>query len=260
MSDDNKALALKSDNSLAELPISFEDLKKDAELGGEVGLKDISIPFLYVLQTNSPQCNVDSEKYIEGATAGMFLLTVLDEIYDGRKVGITVVPCYYERKIMEWIPREEGGGLVGSYPAEDPIMNKAKPNEKNQMMLPNGHMLMDTAYHYLMVYNEETRIWTQAIMPLKSTALKVSRKLNSVVKKTLIPGTTDRAPRFLYKYNIKTVKEQKDTNIWSSPVFEQIGLVTKEVYDACKAYSVIASQNLLARAPESSEHVEDNVI
>jgi len=72
-------------------------------------------------------------------------LTVVEKIFAGRKEGITVVPCYYERKIMEWVRREDGGGLVGSYPAEDPIMQKAKPNDKNQMILPNGHQLMDTA-------------------------------------------------------------------------------------------------------------------
>lgn len=262
MADDKttSALAMKSETSLAAMPISLEDLKKDAELGGEVGLKDIAIPYLYILQTNSPQCNEDSEKYIEGAKNGMFLLTVIDKIYEGRDKGIFVVPCYYERKIMEWIRREEGGGLVGSYPAEDPIMQQAKPNEKNQMILPNGHMLMDTAYHYVLVYDEADKTWTQAIMPMKSTALKVSRKLNSIIKKTVIPGTTDRAPRFLFKFNFKTVKEQKDTNVWSSPAFEQVEMVTREIYDNAKAYSIIASQNLLARAPESTDNPDSDVI
>jgi hypothetical protein len=260
MADEKGALALKSETSLANMPMPLEDLVKDAQLGGEVGLKDIAIPYLYILQTNSPQCNEDSEKYIEGARAGMFLLTVMDKVFEGRDKGITVVPCYYERKIMEWIQREEGGGLVGSYEAEHPIMRDAKPNEKGQMILPNGHMLMDTAYHYVLAYDESDKTWVQCIMPMKSTGLKVSRKLNSIVKKSLIPGTQNKAPRFLFQYNLKTIKEQKDTNIWSSPVFEQLGIVSKEVYDAAKAYSIIASQNLLARAPETNGHVESNII
>src|SRR5262245_9849572 len=258
--NDEKALALKSETSLANMPISLEDLKKDAELGGQIGLKDIAIPFLYVLQTNSPQCNPDHEKYVEGAKAGMYLLTVVDKVFDGRDKGILLVPCYYERKIMEWIAREEGGGLVGSYEAEHPIMRDAKPNDKGQMILPNGHMLMDTAYHYVLVYDETDKTWTQAIFPMKSTALKVSRKLNSIIKKTLIPGTQNRAPRFLYSFNFKTVKESKDTNVWSSPTFEQYGIVSREVYDNAKAYAQIAGQNLLARAPESAENVDSEVI
>ena len=257
MSDDPKALALKSNTALANMPVSIEELVKDSALGGELTLKDISIPYLYILQTNSPQCNPDDGKYIEGATAGMFYLTVVEKIFEGRKEGITVVPCYYERKIMEWVRREDGGGLVGSYPAEDPIMQKAKPNDKNQMILPNGHQLMDTAYHYILVYDPEDGSWTQAIMPFKSTGLKISRKLNSIVKKTYIPGTQKRAPRFLYTYNFKTVKEQKDTNIWSSLSFEQTDMALREVYANAKAYSEIAAQDLLTRAPEPSEGIQE---
>lgn len=259
MTDTQKALALKSETSLAEMPMSMEELQKDANLGGKIGLKDISIPYLYVLQSNSPQCNPDNDKYIDGAVAGMFLLTVKDKVFDGRKDGIKVVLCYYERKIMEWIPREQGGGLVGSYPADDPIMFKAAPNERGQLMLPNGHMLMDTAYHYVLVHDLEDNSWTQAIMPLKSTALKVSRKLNSLVSTTNVPGSKNKAPRFLFEYKVTTVKEQKDVNVWSSPAFQQLNLVTKQVYSAAKEYSIVASQNLLARAPEPTDRVMDDV-
>lgn len=253
----DKQLALKSEYALADIPMSLEELANDAQLGGNLGMADIAIPYLYVLQTNSPQCNSDHEKYIDGAKAGMLLLTVRDMLFEGRVQGITVVPCYYERKIMEWIDRDKGGGLVGSYPAEDPIMKQAKPDEKGRMMLSNGHQLIDTAYHYVLVEDPETRTWTQAIMPLKSTALKVSRKLNSVVTTTMIPGSNKVAPRFLFKYNMSTVKETKDTNVWSSPKFLQEGMVTKEVYDKAKAYAQIASQNLLQRSPEPADVVNE---
>ena len=246
-------LQLKSETALATVPIDLDTLAKDAELGGKVGLKDIAIPYLYVMQALTPQANPDNDKYIEGASAGMFLLTVKNKIYDGRKEGIKVVLCYYERRIMEWIPREQGGGLVGSYPADDPIMNQARPNDRGQMMLPNGHQLMDTAYHYVLVYDKSDETWTQAIMPLKSTALKVSRKLNSELSTSMVPGKKQKAPRFLFEYNIKTAKEQKDENVWSSPVFVQGDIVSLEVYNAAKEYAKIAAQNLLSRAPEPTE-------
>jgi hypothetical protein len=253
-------LALKSENALADIPMDIADIEKDARLGGDLGMRDIAIPYLYILQLNSPQVNPDNDKYIEGASAGKFLLTVRDKVFEGRVNGVTVVPCYYERKIMEWIDRDKGGGLVGSYPAEDPIMKQAKQNERGQWILPNGHMLIDTAYHYVLVQDPETMSWTQAIMPMKSTALKISRKLNSVVATAVIPGTTKMAPRFLYKYNLTTVKEQKDTNVWSSPYFLQDSMVTKEIYDRTKAYAQIAAQNLLQRSPEAVEHVNEDSV
>jgi hypothetical protein len=248
---EEKKVALASSNALASIPMSVEEMAADANLGGKMGMADISIPYVYLLQSNSPQCNADHEKYIKGAAASMVLLTVSDKIFEGRTTGVTIVPCYYERKIMEWIDRDAGGGLIGSYPADDPIMKKATPNAKGQMVLPNGHMLMDTAYHYILI--KDGNSWVQAIMPLKSTALKASRKWNSALQTTTIPGSAGvRAPRFLYQYQLTTMKEQKDQNIWNSPVFTQGEMVTKEVYDAAKTYAKIASQNLLQRAPDTS--------
>ena len=59
----------------------------------------------------SPQLNKNSGNYIEGASAGDLINTVSGEVYDGEK-GISVVPCAYSKKYIEWIPREKGGGLV----------------------------------------------------------------------------------------------------------------------------------------------------
>ncbi len=258
MTDSKTEVALKSETALAELDIDMADLQSDAELGGKIGLKDIAIPYLYVLQTNSPQCNPDHEKYIAGATAGMLYLTVVEKIWEGRTEGITVVPCYYERLIVEWIPREAGGGMVGSYPTEDPIMSKAKPNEKGIPTLENGHNLMDTAYHYVLVKDPTENRWHQAIMPLKSTALKVSRKLNSVISTQVLKNTkgeTFIAPRFLNSWKLTSVKEAKDTNVWSSPKFVLNGMVTREVYSQAKDYAKVAGNDLLRRAPEDPEMV-----
>jgi hypothetical protein len=251
---------MKSESALGSVPMNIEDLEHDVALGGVIGLKDISIPYLYVLQTNSPQCNEDNAKHVEGAKAGMLILTVKNEVYDGRVDGLTIVPCFYERKIMRWVDRDKGGGLVGSYPAEDPIMKQAKQNERGQWIMPNGDQLIDTAYHFLLVQNPKTLGWTQAIFPMKSTALKVSRAWNSQVATTLIPNSNKPAPRFLFKYNLSTVKEQKDTNVWSSPKILQLDMVTKEIYDQAKDFAKIAAQNLLMRAPESTDAAIDDSV
>lgn len=247
--------------SLAEVPISIDELEKDVALGGKVGMQDIAIPYLYLLQTNSPQVNPDHEKHIEGAVASMFYLTVIEKIFEGRKDGLILVPCYYERLITEWIPREQGGGLIRSYPAFDPIMDKAKPDDKGRMYLDNGHLLVDTAYHYDLVLDPVAKIWHQCIMPLKSTFLKRSRKLNSDIQTTMIPGTDKRAPRFLYKYVVKTMKEQKDDNVWNVPVFSQSEMVDTELYQNARTYAKIAASNsaMLRRPAEESASASPTV-
>jgi hypothetical protein len=251
-------VATKKENAV--LPFDVSELQKDAKLGGEVSARDISIPYLYILQPMSPQCNIDSPKYIQGATPSMFYLTALEKVYNGRDDGLTVVPCYYERLITEWIDRDAGGGLVASHPTDTPLLAQAKPDDKGRPTLPNGHKLVETAYHYVLVQDPGTGVWHQAIMPMKSTFLKASRKLNNQIVTTMIPGTQTVAPRFLFKYNVKTLKEQKDQNIWSVPVFTQLDMVTKEIYTAAKSYAEIASsgqmrQNVVAGDQQAQQEL-----
>ncbi|MDQ3239679.1 MAG: hypothetical protein M3P33_04090 [bacterium] len=261
MTTNSKEMALASTSALAEVPINIADMEADVALGGKLGMKDISIPYVYIMQTNSPQVNPDNNKYIQGAVAGMILLTNLDIVFEGRNTGLKFVPCYYERKINEWVDRDKGGGLVGSYGGDDPIMNRAKPNDRGQMILPNGHMLVDTAYHYVLVHDEASNIWHQAVMPLKSTALKHSRRMNSTLATTKIPGTDKQAPRFLHPWIMKTTKEQKDTNVWSAPAFEPSNkMVSADVYAAAKAYAKIAGAGLLRRSIEETEVKNAKVI
>lgn len=239
--------------TLANIGVNLEEMRKDAKLGGELNMQDIAIPYLYLLQSNSPQAQVDHDKYIQGATASMFYLTVIERVYEGRAKGLRIVPCYYERQITEWVDRDAGGGLVRSYPWNDPIISKAKTDDKNRLRLANGHLLVETAYHYVMMQDPETMVWYDCIMPLKSTMLKKSRKFNSEISDTKIPGTQDKAPRFLYTWIIKTQKEQKDQNVWNIPIFTREELVTADVYQHAKMFSRVAEQTTLRRPAVEAE-------
>lgn len=253
-------ITLKSENALAEVPMSIEDMSDDAELGGKVTLKDIAVPYLYVLQSNSPQVNADHSKYIKNAASGMWYLTNLEAVFDGRETGIEFIPCYFEALVTEWTPREQGGGLIASHDPGAEILNKAKPNERGQLFLPNGHQLIDTAYHYVLVKRPDTGAWIQAIMPLKSTALKVSRRMNSTIATTMIPGTNKQAPRWLYKWHGVTTRETKDQYVFSAPKFTQLGMVTAGEYNAAKQYALVAAKGLLRRAAleSAAEETVDN--
>lgn len=238
------------------LPVDFDDMAQDAKLGGEVGMKDIAIPFLYVLQTNSPQVNADHGKYVRGATAGMLYLSVIEKAFEGREMGIKIVPCHYQRNITEWKPRESGGGIVKVHDIDSPIIKQSTPNEKGIPVLPNGNLLVETAVHYVLVNSGEPgSVWYQAIMPLKSTALKVSRRLNSAIAVLRVPGRPEMAaPRFLYAWNLKSVKEQKDDQVWSSPAFALAGVVDQITYKAARAYSMIAATGALQATEQADDH------
>ena len=248
-----KEVTMKSDTALAPIPMDLDQMVRDAELGGVIGLSDISIPYLYVLQSNSPQCNPDHPKHISGAIAGMLYLTQFEEVFEGREGGLTIIPCYYERLITEWLPRETGGGLVTSHPASSDIMEKAMVNDKKQAILPNGHQLIDTAYLYNLVHITKTNTWVQSIMPIKSTGLKAVRKMNSTIATTKIPNTDKQAPRFLFKWAVTTKREAKDQYVWSSIAFQQEGMVTNEQYNSARTFAMIAAKGIMRQAVVQKE-------
>lgn len=239
----------------AQLPagLDMEDILRDSGAGVDsMGMDDVAVPYLYVLQTNSPQVNPDSDSYIEGAKAGMFFNNVSNEVYDGRNEGLVVIPCAYERKYVEWVPRDSGGGYVADHDIDSGILSETTPNEKGIPCLGNGNLIVETAYHYVYFKNPKDGQWDQIIIPMKSTFLKKSRRWNKTLMATLIPGTTSRAPRWLYPYIIKTVKESKGDQTWSNVDLTRMEeMVTADQYRAAKAFAELFSSGAIIKARET---------
>lgn len=239
----------------AQLPagLEMEDILRDSGAGVDtMGMDDVAVPYLYVLQTNSPQVNPDHDAYVEGARAGMFYNNVSGEVYDGRENGIVVIPCAYERKYVEWVPRDSGGGYVADHDIESGILSETTPNEKGIPTLKSGNLIIETAYHYVYMKNPENGVWEEIIIPMKSTMLKKSRRWNKTLMATLIPGTSNRAPRWLYPYNLKTVKESKNDNTWSNFDITRLPeMVTAEQYRAAKSFAELFSTGMITRAKET---------
>lgn len=242
-------------NESAQLPagIDMEDLLKDSGAGvSGMGMDDVAVPYLYILQQMSPQVDPDNDAYVEGAKPGMFYNNVNEEIYEGRENGIIVIPCAYERKYVEWVDRDSGGGYVADHDIDSGILSECTPNEKGIPVLKNGHLIIETAYHYVYMKNPLTGVWEEIIIPMKSTMLKKSRRWNKTLMATLIPGTTNQAPRWLYPYRLRTVKETKNNNTWSNYDIERLPeMVTAEQYRACKAFAELFSKGLVTRAKET---------
>jgi len=86
------------------------DYGDDAGAGYEnTDQSDFAIPFISVLQTNSPECEKNHAKQVDGAEAGMLMNTVTKELFDGGE-GLVVIPCDTSHVFTEWVPRDEGGG------------------------------------------------------------------------------------------------------------------------------------------------------
>lgn len=166
------------------------DYGEDAGKGYEnTDQSDFAIPFLSVLQTNSPECDKQSPKYIDGAEAGMLFNTVSKDLTDGKE-GLVLVPCDTSHVFVEWVPRTEGGGggagFRGIHETGSDIVKacKAAAQESGAFgKLPTEDKteLVETFYVFaLLLPDVEAAEPSEFVMvPFTSTKIKVYKRILS---------------------------------------------------------------------------------
>ena len=220
----------------AGLPANmFED---DAAKGlGTIGQEDLALPFLKILGQLSPEVNKRDGKYVEGAEPGMIFNSVSGELYDGVK-GIDVIPCFYKLEYIEWKDRGEGlGAPVAIYDSSSDIMSKTKPDANYKDRLPNGNYIEKTASHFVIVSGDSP---STALISMKSTQLKISRKWNSMMSGIKMKGANGMftPASFSHIYKLKTTQMSNDKGTWFGWEVSKVGPVTdKGLYDQAKGFS-----------------------
>ena len=253
------AVAVKdSPDALAELGMSAEELLADSGKGKEhVETKDLAIPFISILQANSPQVNPRDGKYVQGAQQGMIFNSVTKKLYPGEK-GILVVPCEYQRRYAEWKLREEGGGLIADYGMDDTVFKTAvrrEVGEKKLDMLPNGHQIVESGTHYVLLLDEETFTPEQAVIGMASTQRTKSNRWNTLVSLYQAPhpidkGKTFNPARFYCAYRLKVVPESRNNqNFWGWDIVHEKPTLElpngRDLYIAARAFNAAVNQGLV---------------
>ena len=243
-------VAAKNEGALA-LNSMFEE---DALSGFEgMNQDDFALPFLRLLTNTSPEVGE-----VEGAMPGMVYNTVTGDLYDGKK-GIEVVPCAYVRQYIEWAPRGSGSGApVAMYPATSDVLSRThrEPGD-NKDYLDNGNYIENTANHYVMVIRDDGTP-EPALISMKSTQLKKSRKWNSMMQSVKVAGKNGlfTPPMYSQVYRLTTVAESNDKGKWFGWEVERVGPVEDAgVYQAAKAFalSVNAGDVKVKHHDESAE-------
>ena len=206
-------VSVKDDNTALVKHTKFSKVKS----GGfsEVTTEDLAIPFIRILQALSPQVQTREPQYLEGASAGMIFNTVLKQAYDGEK-GIDVIPCHYNRRFVEWQPREQGGGYINSYLPDDPIVNTTQPDDKGNDVLPNGNYLSNTS-QFFVVFLHETMGAQKGLITMTSSQLKKSKQWLSQAQSLTGKDANGDAfilPFFSTVYKLTTVPEKSDKGSW----------------------------------------------
>lgn len=229
------------------------DYGKDAGLGMENTTADsFAIPFLAVIQSNSPQCVQGDAKFMPEARPGMFLNTVTNKLYAGDR-GVLIVPVAYRRAFLQWGPRQgEGGGFKGEHTAEAVAKLRAErkvvefegrlyePMADGSVNPKRCNRYADTRMHYCMLLDESTAEYTPVLVSLTSTQIKKSKQLMSAlssVRVTTPQGQKIQPPTFANTVRVTSVPESNDQGNWHGVKFALEGQVTdKSVYESAKGF------------------------
>ena len=227
--------------------ISANMFEADAGQGLNMTQEDLALPFLKVLGQLSPECNKRDAKHVEGAEPGMIINTVTNEIYDGVK-GIDVVPVHYKRQYIEWQDRGESQGApVKIYEAGDDLPSTTR-DKFNKDRLANGNYLENTASHFVVILGNNP---TTALISMKATQLKVSRKWNSMMMGLKMQGKNGMftPPTYSHIYKLKTVQQSNDKGTWFGWDVSKVGPITDQgVYTIAKDFSnSVAKGNVEAK-------------
>ena len=182
------------------------DYGNDAGKGFE-GTKgsDLSIPFLGILQANSPQVE---DKDPAGAESGMLFNTVTRELYGGDD-GVAFLPCHKEVAYVEWVPRNKGGGFVALHnPDGEAVKNAIADNNGVRMgkLSIGGNELIETHYVYGLVLNlEGNEVQGFAVLSFTSTKIKPFRDWT-----TAMYTLRGKPPLFANRALIKTIKQKNE--------------------------------------------------
>ena len=207
----------------------------DANQGAQnMSQEDLALPFLKILGQLSPEVNKTHGKYVEGAEPGKIINTVTNELYS----NINVVPVFYKRKYIEWQDRGTSTGApVAIHESDSDIISQTTRGKDYKDRLPNGNYLENTADHFVILLGDSPQT---ALISMKATQLKVSRKWNSMMMGIKMQGKNGlfTPPTYSHIYSLKPVQMSNDKGTWFGWDVAKVGPVTdKGIYDIAKTFA-----------------------
>lgn len=212
--------------------------------------ESFAIPFLSVLQKGSPTVDEALPTHNPKHKAGMFHENVNERTFDG-KAGVLLIPCAYRRVFLRWAPRDGGGGFKGEIAPDVVADMRAKGqivelDGKLYIPQPDGTVsdkrcdrVADVRNHYVLIVDEATGGWTEALLSLGSTQIKKSKALMSALASVKVSGPNGMftPPTFANQIRATSIGESNDKGTWFGVRFELAGKVQRgELYAAAKAF------------------------
>jgi hypothetical protein len=257
----------------------MEELVADAGAGVSTAADDNIVPFIVLLQDMSPEIKKRDPNYVEGAEPGMYMDRATHKLWSGdeamaERTGFPILQfqhCYFDRAVVEWVPRNDGGGFVARHELKGTIddtmtrlggkqvVDPQDPNKKNWKTADGLHDLIDTRYHFGNVVNGDDP--RPAVLAFSSTGHTASRQWMTQMKefkivdpKTQQPMRNERGelliqPAWSRRYYIGTKpRENKKGSFFVATVADggiirdaYIRAAGKTLHDGAKAGTITAS-------------------
>lgn len=239
----------------ALVPASLSNLESMAHQGLEqANNSDFVTPLLKVIKKHESH-EVDE---IEGCEPGYILLTSTKEMWTGDD-GPRVIPCFYQRRYIEWRRKDQsgqGGGIVAEYPPTHQIVGTTRRNDQGKDILPNGNELSNTMQFFVLVETEQG--FQPALMNLSGGGLKIGRDWLTAMTSQRMNGArgTFVPPTYAYAYKLGTELRTKGQSKWfefivgtPSPLTDEAAFQQADAFYRAASSGSVKVENDDATAP-----------
>jgi hypothetical protein len=219
--------------------IQFDPSMFEADAGDgleNMGQDDLALPFLKILGGMSKELDT-----LEDARKGDIYNTVSGAVYKGKE-GINVIPVAYQRRFIQWAPLGEGTGApVAIYaPGEQKPETKRDPSDNREYVTDgSGQYIEETHQHFVIVLHDDGSA-ESALIAMKVTQLKKSRKWNSMISSLTMQGKNGpfTPPRYSHIYHLKTNSEENSKGSWHGWEMSRVGPVQDlGIYNRAKDFA-----------------------
>ena len=182
------------------------DPTKAAGLGMDQLDAQASMPLLNIIQQNSPQLNEKKDQFIDGSKAGDIFFAPTQEVLTQ---PIEFTPTAFRTLYVEWVPKADGGGLVGMHPMSiinDPAYEQGRKGKYDEWLGDNE--LKKTTY-VLGLISLDGEL-TPAMIALAVTGQKVSRKIQNDIRKFRYDGDLKDVPTSVFSRAFQLTAEYEE--------------------------------------------------
>ena len=195
---------------------------------------DLSIPFINLLQSNSPEVQKSKDGSIR---IGFMKNSVTGEVHTGDE-GFNFLPVHDDFAFVEWIPRNKGGGYVGVHELGSDEVTAAiranggsripkKGSDGKKIPLTVGqNELVETYYLYGLLLDDDMETTKGfAVIAFTSTKIKVYRDF--ITAMMMMRG---KPPMYAFRIHISSDIQENESGTFANYIIEP---VTKGDWAGC---------------------------